>query len=692
MHGVVANIRTPLTYRPEIDGLRALAVMSVILFHAGLGVFSGGYVGVDVFFVISGYLITSIIFTELENGKFSLRRFYERRARRILPALFLVMFACLPFAWLLMAPAQLRDFAKSVVAVSLFASNFFFWQESGYFTEALEEKPLLHTWSLAVEEQYYLIFPLITLLLWPFGKRVLWVLTFLAAVGSLAIAEFGWRHWPEANFYLLPSRAWELAIGGLAAFYVRDPLPLSKRFQDLASGVGLLIILATCVVFSKTTPFPSLYAAITVIGTFLVVVFAGPATLAGKLLSLKPFVSLGLISYSAYLWHQPLFAFTRILSPSKPTIWVMLVLAAISIGLAYLSWRFVESWFRYKANTRTLMGAAFACSICLVGIGTLFAVQDLSRKFTPEQLARMDPPNGNRDARRLNNCEHVSSSEFGFKICSQRPDLATKAVIYGDSHADALYLALSDELARSGIDLMILKEGRVGKLECQVFLGSYRVGHFPSEHLRNWCAERTREIGRIANTLDAKHLFLTFRWSFRLYPAGEDIASLDFDNGEGGVGGESHREFFVFDDRGAHSTKAADKFSVTVATLMSVAEIFKGTLILVGPVPEVGWRVANRNRTNIRIFGEVEPTISTSYELFAQRNQFVTRILDEVMRRAGSVLVVHPKDVFCGTFLASRCVAQFQGEPFYSDDDHLSAVGATLLSRHIVSKINRPSM
>ena len=201
-----------LKYRPEIDGLRALAVAPVILFHAGFEIFRGGFVGVDVFFVISGYLITTIIIEDIENKRFSIIKFYERRARRILPALFFVMLVCIPFAWIWMYSSQMKDFSQSLVAVSLFTSNILFLRESGYFDEAAEIKPLLHTWSLSVEEQYYVIFPVFLVLAWHFGKkRVFWMIVVLAAL-SLLLSEWNWRNKTSANFYLATTRAWELLV------------------------------------------------------------------------------------------------------------------------------------------------------------------------------------------------------------------------------------------------------------------------------------------------------------------------------------------------------------------------------------------------------------------------------------------------------------------------------------------------
>ena len=208
-----------MKYRKEIDGLRALAIIPVILFHAGFKVFEGGFIGVDVFFVISGYLITTIILSDIESGKFSISNFYERRARRILPALFFIMLCCLPFAWFVLTPNHLKDFYQSLTAVSVFSSNILFWKESGYFDTATELKPLIHTWSLAVEEQYYILFPLLLVMLWKLRKQLILGSLIAITVISLFLAQWGAYNKPSATFFLLPTRSWELAIGALIAYY-----------------------------------------------------------------------------------------------------------------------------------------------------------------------------------------------------------------------------------------------------------------------------------------------------------------------------------------------------------------------------------------------------------------------------------------------------------------------------------------
>jgi peptidoglycan/LPS O-acetylase OafA/YrhL len=253
-----------IQYRREIDGLRAVAVIPVILFHAGFKSFSGGYVGVDVFFVISGFLITSLLNKDLEAGTFTFAGFYERRARRILPALFFVMVCCIPFAWVLMFPLEFKGFASSVLSTCFFVSNIYFWRESGYFAEPAQFIPLLHTWSLAVEEQYYLLFPLFLGSMFRFGYK-----TTFASIAAITIISFILcvilsQIKPNFNYFWAITRAWELLIGSLCAFLrIRQHL----RRDNCLSLLGLASILTSVFVYDQHTPFPSLYALAPVLGT-----------------------------------------------------------------------------------------------------------------------------------------------------------------------------------------------------------------------------------------------------------------------------------------------------------------------------------------------------------------------------------------------------------------------------------------
>jgi peptidoglycan/LPS O-acetylase OafA/YrhL len=389
-----------MKYRAEIDGLRAVAVIPVILFHAGFEYFSGGFVGVDIFFVISGYLITTIILSEKEQGTFSLVNFYERRARRILPPLFLVMLVSLPFAWLWLMPVDMQDFSQSLIAVSTFTSNILFWQEEGYWGTANELKPLLHTWSLSVEEQFYLFFPLFLMLMWRFRKR--WIFSSLIAIaaGSLVVAQWGAHNNPTASFFLLLTRGWELAIGAGIAFYFvyRKPTPhpiLShKAVAEVLGMLGLLMIGYAISTFDETVPFPSFYALAPTLGAGLIILFASPGTFVGRLLGARLPVGIGLVSYSAYLWHQPLFAFARHTSLTEPSEQTFAALAILSFPLAYLSWRYVERPFRQKdkVSRKTIFTFAATGSLAFILIGVAghmtggFLQRSIQSAATPQSL------------------------------------------------------------------------------------------------------------------------------------------------------------------------------------------------------------------------------------------------------------------------------------------------------------------
>jgi peptidoglycan/LPS O-acetylase OafA/YrhL len=334
-----------LKYRAEIDGLRALAVVPVILFHAGFELFSGGFVGVDVFFVISGYLITTILIEDIENKRFSIVNFYERRARRILPALTVILLVSTLMSYLVLYPTDFEEYSKSLLSVVLFASNIFFWSESDYFATAAELTPLLHTWSLAVEEQYYVLFPIFLILAWRFGKnRVFWMIVVMTAI-SLLLSEWGWRNQATANFYLAPTRAWELFAGSIAAFIVQKQ---GVQKNNLLATLGLAAIIFSIFFYDETTPFPSVYALVPVLGVVLLVLYADKETVAAKLLSTRGFVGIGLISYSAYLWHQPLMALYRRKVGIELSQIESLCLIFLVFLLSVLTWKYVENPFRKR--------------------------------------------------------------------------------------------------------------------------------------------------------------------------------------------------------------------------------------------------------------------------------------------------------------------------------------------------------
>jgi len=438
-----------MKYRIEIDGLRALAVLPVIFFHAGFTWFSGGFVGVDVFFVISGYLITSIIINELSAERFSLTNFYERRARRILPALFMVMAICIPLSIIMLTPSDLKDFGQSLISVSLFSSNILFWLESGYFDTTTELKPLLHTWSLAVEEQFYIIFPLFLILFWRLGISLVLTLLVIVFAISLCLSEWGAYYKPNPTFYLLPTRMWELLVGSLTAIYlVRKKFSSSLILNQVISLIGLAMIVYAVVFYDSTTKFPGLSALLPTVGTAFIILTAVPGTFVFYLLSTKVLVSIGLISYSAYLWHQPLFAFSRHQFDGEVSYLVSIVLCLLSLILAYLSWQWVEKPFRNKS--RISRRAIFSFSA--VGL-VFFSVIGVLLNQSNGLMFRYNEQEQKLLGNFINSAEYVPAYFKLNTLKYSNEQEKTKVVLIGDSYAEDISNAIYESGAHEKISL-----------------------------------------------------------------------------------------------------------------------------------------------------------------------------------------------------------------------------------------------
>lgn len=444
-----------LNYRPEIDGLRAIAVLSVILYHADSELFSGGFVGVDVFFVISGYLITSIIFVELQENKFSLLNFFERRIRRLFPALFIVLLSCLVFAWLWFLPNDFKTYARTQVAVSMFASNILFWRESGYFDAGAELKPLFHTWSLAIEEQFYLIYPVSLVLLFRYFRR--WILTTIVFVAffSFAFAQWASQKRPILAFYILPARIWELLLGALVAIVL---IYGHKKRRNLAlketcACLGLFLVAYSVFTFESSTPFPGFFALAPTVGTALIIVFGEKDTFVGRLLSLKVLVGIGLISYSAYLWHQPVFAFARYQGFQVRLSSASTLLLAVTFILAFLSWRYIETPFRvYRPSNRRkvyIFGTTFSVIFIAVGL-MIYASNGLESRFKTRLIGDVGQLKFHKYINdKYFDCEPKSVaaealSWEGYLRCKQSKKGVPDVVLLGDSHAEHIFIGLAE--------------------------------------------------------------------------------------------------------------------------------------------------------------------------------------------------------------------------------------------------------
>ena len=444
-------------YRREIDGLRALAVIPVILFHAGFEYFGGGFVGVDIFFVISGYLITTIILADLQAGKFSIAKFYERRARRILPCLYLVMLVSLLFGYFWMMPDEFKNFGQSIFATTIFSNNILLALTSGYWALASEYKPLLHTWSLGVEEQYYIIFPFILIIGWKYFRRYLGIVIFLIAFLSLLLATWGVARSPDLAFYLLPTRAWEILLGSLAAFYLSNkaPIPNSPVGGNLLSFAGLLMIVVAIFTFGSNQPAPGIYTLVPTIGSVLIIVYASENNFAGKALGNKFLVGFGLISYSAYLWHQPLFSFSRIYLVNPPSSSLTAVLTVMTFFIAYLSWKFVETPFRNKAifSKKLIFFGSALCSLVFLAVGFYLnksygmpmrifpdnvSIQDIDKRIYNERVFNYKKDRFS-DASKINVLVIGNSTGRDFvNMTSETFDMSNVEIVYQDDFDDCI--------------------------------------------------------------------------------------------------------------------------------------------------------------------------------------------------------------------------------------------------------------
>jgi peptidoglycan/LPS O-acetylase OafA/YrhL len=637
-----------LKYRPDIDGLRALAVVPVILFHAGFELFSGGFVGVDVFFVISGYLITTILIEDIENERFSIVNFYERRARRILPALFFVMLVCIPFAWMWMLPSQMKGFSQSLVAVSLFASNILFWQQSGYFDASVEEKPLLHTWSLAVEEQYYVLFPIFLILFWRFGKnRVFWMIVMMAAI-SLLLSEWGWRNKPSANFYLAPTRAWELFAGSIAAFIVQKR---GVQKNNTLALLGLTAIIFSIFAYNETTPFPSAYALVPVVGVVLLILYANKETLVARLLSTKIFVGIGLISYSAYLWHQPIFAFAEVLWIDVDSALATL-LVLVTVPFAYTSWRYVEKPFRNRRlfeRRKIYTLSAFGIVIFSAFGFTAYTTNGFETRYDWTEhyyITSVEKEKFN------DNCTELYPDLANFHTCRMSNDTPPTIALIGDSHSHSLYEALS---AKYDNETII----NIGQFSCLPFV---TIEH---KEFGNCELYQSKANAFLKANPQIHTIILSGYWGY--------LASGGFSKKRNG--------YRIHDDISASDEVT---FINNASEFINLHQAKVENMILVEDVPDLDF--APVRCYNIGVYRFLRSECFMSYKNFKPRRERVRKVLEKLMQSHLSLNYVEVVNIFCDE---ERCTSLHPAGTLYINSDHISRLGAELVSEKIISLSSR---
>lgn len=550
-----------MKYRPEIDGLRALSVMGVILFHAGLG-FPGGYVGVDVFFVISGYLITGIILKDIHAGTFSFTAFWARRIRRILPAVAVMAAVCLVAGYFLLIPSSYFDMARSSFAQSVMLSNVYFGRNTGYFTEWAEYQPLLHTWSLSVEEQFYFVFPFVIVFLCRFfRKQVLWIISAAACLSLFWSVHIIQRDHASA-FFLLPARAWELLMGGAIAAS-QHRLVFSRLAAETCSFAGLALILIAMFLYDSDTLFPGIAALLPVAGAALFIAGCKDRkTIASRIMSVRLMVLLGLASYSLYLWHWPLFTFARhvVIDTGLPTR-LALVLGAVCLG--FTSWQFVEKPFRKGA---LLAKPTSAYTFGFVALGVL-ATSSLTIRMLDGVPGRYDP-----EAYRM--IEDIGWQDRQYLLTDNTPKLIGAIdpensgsrpdfVLWGDSHAVAMAGTINQVARECGLTgEAYLTNGTIP------ITGLWVPSWSASKNKRD--LDRNKQI--LQSVIDRRipNLILVARWS--LYTDGRNPQEIRC-------------------NRNTFETMVTDHEVQTVTPKVATASVHRQLKAMVGRLSESGIRV-----------------------------------------------------------------------------------------------------
>ena len=521
-----------MLHRREIDGLRSLAILPVLFYHAGFSWMPGGFFGVDVFFVISGFLITAILLNELSStGRISITRFYERRARRILPALFAVILVSVVVGWFLMFTDQFKLFLQSVVSILYFGSNYFFLGHTGYFDADIDLNPMVHTWSLAIEEQFYVFFPLVLWLLWKFvGKRFLVPVLSVIAIGSL-LAAMMFTGDPSNTFYLLQFRAWELIAGSLVAVALskREFRATSNQWLSLA---GFTAVVASMFLLGNQLPHPGLITLIPILGACLVIAFAGEGTLVNRILSTKVLVGIGLISYSTYLWHQPIFSFFRIASLHAPTPVEFLPLIALALILAYLSWRFIENPIRNRKrfSRRWIFVGTAAATVAVLAISFVAGRTSVNE-------SRTSPVSGVRFVDVSDRIEvNKGLDDSCNKFVANAPECSTAAnpevLLWGDSYAMHLAQGLVSSPTRLAFTQQTLSA-------CAPVLGwAHQNESYGRDQGRECLAHNDSVYEWLKTQYAIKTVILASPWDDALNPGGRGLDKYDevYSTGRTGIG------------------------------------------------------------------------------------------------------------------------------------------------------------
>lgn len=644
------------SYRGDIDGLRALAILSVVLYHAGVPLLSGGFAGVDVFFVISGYLIGAHVYADLQGGRFTIGEFYRKRAKRILPALLALLAVCYLAALLLLSPVEIVRFGSYTIATLLSGSNIYAFLKSNYFAAAADQNPLLMTWSLGVEEQFYIFFPLLMLALAKVRRRTLFFAGFAITACSIIICLATTPRNPSAAFYLLPARAWELAVGVLLAIYENNRHPATlygrQRYANAASVAGLLLIALAVFGFNAHTAFPG-YAALAPVAGAALLLISPTSWVNRSLLSAPPMRWIGLVSYSFYLWHWPLLSFAHIASDKPISAALGCELCTIALGAAWLSYKFVEQPFRHSrmASRPLLLRYALLSLIAAVPALAIRHFSGLPQRFP--DLARIDAG--------PDSIQHTCAGETSPDLsagCVNVTDPRPAVALIGDSHAGAIAPAIRQLAGKSGYKLY-----EFIKFSCAPLVGVTR--ELDTRIQEQECVRYNEQVRRrIETDPGIKVVVLSAYWAG---PAIDNVPYLKADQFSASLSpSESDAHLAEGLDRALKELRASGK-RVVVVDDVPVFRFDPVSLMRSQAIPARAF--ASRLLGSATTPGSRSASPDTQFE--SQRR--ISGVLAKVTQ-ANAVDLFNPRPNLCAQ---TTCTFAQGKTPLYGDRQHVTPVGAS---------------
>ena len=638
-----------MIYRKDIDGLRAIAVLAVIFYHLDFSFVPGGFIGVDIFFVISGFLITQTILNDIQKKTFTISHFYVKRIHRILPALFVITLVTIFFSLLILPVNELKEFAMSIISVSTFTSNIFFWRHADYFSVAAELKPLLHTWSLGIEEQFYVLFPIFMLLTknLTYKKIIFWLFLFLIVSFILSASPLATDH-IRANFFLPVTRFWELLMGSILAVSIKYISNNNKTLNNIIALIGLLLLLIPVELLDYSSIFPGLNALYPVLGATLII-YSGTRndTYVSSFLSNKYIRYIGLISFSLYLWHWPIIALTKNIIMGELTVTVKLSIFILALILSAITYRFVEQPFRKKQELKNFLQIKTA----LIALASLAIIGSALYIFIKMNFKEKQGPHIHTNCFRTEETlKSTQKCSFGVK------DSHKIFLLYGDSHSAAMYPAFEKLALKNGW------RGIPASFDgCAPLFDVFRLDGIGN------ASNCTGEYSKYVETFLEKNkesidvVFLVARWT--LYEKGWI------------KNGRLQRETHFLSDKDIKSKNAIDSSKVLqkaiIRTVDKISEELHIQTIILAPVPVLNGR----------------GLVNVTKEEYKDQRSFIDEIF-KTLKQKPLIKIIDPIDIFCPTNI---CKMYDNNEKLYKDDNHVSYKGSLLLYPLLESALQKKS-